>query len=185
MENKKASALFMEKLKGSGFRLTAQRETLFQVIAESLGAPSTIQEIWEKSRALDPSIGIATVYRTVNLLDEMGVLNIIYLNEGEFRLEMPGQKFHISAFCRRCGLLCPLGGEAGKQKVMEEWLEEADMELLPQSLAVAGICEECRAIMEDCDRFPAPPAMGMGRGWGGRGRGRGRGRMGMGRGPAK
>lgn len=181
--HKTAAAAFLERLKGGGFRLTAQRETLFRVVAETLGTPSSVQDIWEKSRALDPSIGIATVYRTINLLEEMGVLNIIYLNEGEFRLEMPGQKLHVSAFCRRCGRLSPLGGEAEKQKIVEEWLEEAGMELLPQSLAVAGLCEECRAVMEDEDG----PHPGMGRGRGGMGRcmGMGRGRMGRPGGPTK
>ncbi len=73
---------FLEKLKGRGLRLTAQREVLFRVIAENLGVPSTVQDIWGKTRYLDPSIGIATVYRTINLLAEMGVVNVIYLNEG-------------------------------------------------------------------------------------------------------
>lgn len=180
LDDKKTALLFMEKLKSGGFRVTAQRETLFAVIAESLGGPTSVQEIWEKSRALDPSIGIATVYRTVNLLEEMGVLNVIYLNEGEFRLEMPGAMFHVAAFCRRCGKLRPLGGEAEKQRAVEEWLLEAGMELLPQSLAVAGLCEECRAVMDDCDRFPRCPGPGMGRG-----RGLWRGRMTPGRGGAQ
>lgn len=171
-----AAAAFLENLKRGGFRLTAQRETLFKVIAETLGSPTSVQEIWDKSRALDPSIGIATVYRTVNLLEEMGVLNVIRLNEGEFRLEAPGQRLHIAAFCRRCGKLSPLGGEAEKQRVVEEWLEEAGMELLPQSLAVAVICGECRGAI-DSDDFPWPP----GRRRGGRGRCMGPGKMGMGR----
>ena len=84
-----AAAAFLENLKRRGFRLTAQRETLFKVIAETLGSPTSVQEIWDKSRALDPSIGIATVYRTLNLLGEMGVVNVIYLGEGEFRLSCP------------------------------------------------------------------------------------------------
>jgi hypothetical protein len=73
---------FLEKLKNRGLRLTAQREVLFRVIAENIGIPSTVQDIWGKTRDLDPSIGIATVYRTINLLSEMGVVNVIYLNEG-------------------------------------------------------------------------------------------------------
>ncbi len=100
---------FLEKLKNRGLRLTAQREVLFRVIAENIGIPSTVQDIWGKTRDLDPSIGIATVYRTINLLAEMGVVNVIYLNEGQFRLEMPEQKLHVSAFCRHCGSLFPLG----------------------------------------------------------------------------
>ncbi len=114
-----------------------------------------MQDIWGKTRYLDPSIGIATVYRTINLLAEMGVVNVIYLNEGEFRLEMPEQKLHISAFCRHCGSLVPLGEEAQKQETLEQWLADAGLELLPQSLAIAGLCGKCREELKDENASPA------------------------------
>ncbi|MDD2454554.1 MAG: Fur family transcriptional regulator [Synergistaceae bacterium] len=150
-----AVAGFLEKLKDRGLRLTAQREVLFRIIAENLGIPSTVQDIWGKTRALDPSIGIATVYRTINLLAEMGMVNVIYLNEGQFRLEMPEQKLHISAFCRHCGSLFPLGGEQEKQETLEQWILETGVELLPQSIAIAGLCEKCREDLKDENASPA------------------------------
>jgi Fur family ferric uptake transcriptional regulator len=146
---------FLEKLKNRGLRLTAQREVLFRVIAENIGIPSTVQDIWGKTRDLDPSIGIATVYRTINLLAEMGMVNVIYLNEGQFRLEMPEQKLHVSAFCRHCGSLFPLGGEDRKQETLEQWLGDTGMELLPQSIAIAGLCAKCREELKDENASPA------------------------------
>lgn len=150
-----AAAGFLEKLKDRGLRLTAQREVLFRVIAESLEVPSTVQDIWTKTRDLDPSIGIATVYRTINLLGEMGLVNVIYLNEGEFRLEMPERKLHVSAFCRHCGTLFPLEEKEKKQVLLEQWLEEAGLELLPQSLTIAGLCGRCREELKDENARPA------------------------------
>jgi Fur family ferric uptake transcriptional regulator len=146
---------FLEKLKSRGLRLTAQRETLFRIIAENLGNPTSVQNIWDRTREVDPSIGIATIYRTLNLLGEMGVVNIIYLSDGEFRLDVPLQKIHVTAFCRHCGALFPLGGEDEKQGVLESWLEETGLELLPQSVAVAGLCTECREALKSPDALPA------------------------------
>ena len=134
---------FMQKLRDRGLRLTAQRETLFHIIGEYLGEATSVQDIWERTREADPSIGIATIYRTLNLLGEMGVVNIIYLNDGEFRLDVPMQKVHVTAFCRACGSTFHLDGEQEKQQTLERWLEEAGLELLPQSIALAGLCEKC------------------------------------------
>lgn len=154
-EYSNAAAGFLEKLKDKGLRLTAQREVLFRVIAGNLGMPSTVQDIWGKTRDIDPSIGIATVYRTINLLAEMGLVNVIYLNEGQFRLEIPGIKIHVSAFCRHCGSLFPLGDEEKKQEILEEWLSDLGMELLPQSIAIAGLCAKCREELKDENASPA------------------------------
>ncbi len=148
---------FLEKLKGRGLRLTTQREILFRIIAESLGTSSTVQDIWGKTRGYDPSIGIATVYRTINLLAETGMVNIIYLNDGQFRLEIPEQKLRVSIFCRHCGSVLLLEGEEEKQKLLEQWIAKTGMELLPQSIAIAGLCEKCREDIKDENALPAPP----------------------------
>lgn len=152
-----AAAGFLEKLRESGLRVTPQRETLFKIFAESLDQPTTVQDLWTKTREFDPSIGIATVYRTINLLGEMGLLNVLYLNEGEFRLEMPKEKLSLTAFCRHCGSLFPLSGGEEKKALLEEWLAESGLELLPQSLSIAGLCGGCRELLQKED---APPARG-------------------------
>ncbi|MDI9369817.1 MAG: transcriptional repressor [Synergistaceae bacterium] len=146
--------LFMRKLRDRGLRLTAQRETLFHIIAEFLGKTTSVQDIWERTREADPSIGIATIYRTLNLLGEMGMVNIIYLNDGEFRLDVPKQKIHLTAFCRVCGEVFQLDGEQEKQQTLERWLSEAGLELLPQSMALSGLCEKC--ANEEDQRMEGP-----------------------------
>ena len=149
-----AAAGFLEKLRESGLRVTPQRETLFRIFAESLGEPTTVQDIWARTRDVDPSIGIATVYRTINLLGEMGLLNVLYLNEGEFRLEMPKQKLSLTAFCRHCGSLFPISDGEEKKALLEEWLAESGLELLPQSISIAGLCVECRELLRKEDAAP-------------------------------
>jgi len=135
---------FIRELRERGLRLTAQREILLRVIAGHLGRTTSVQEIWERTREEDPYIGIATVYRTLNLLGEMGVVNVIYLGEGEFRLELPKRRTHVTAYCRACGSSFQLDDEEGKRLELERWLAEAGLEPLPQSIALAGLCERCR-----------------------------------------
>lgn len=55
-----------------GLKLTGQRRTVLSVLEESTDHPS-VEQVYERARAINPSISMATVYRTLNLLSEFGI----------------------------------------------------------------------------------------------------------------
>lgn len=57
----------------AGLKMTGQRKTILQVLDSSADHPS-VEVVYERARKVDPSISIATVYRTLNLLDEMDLI---------------------------------------------------------------------------------------------------------------
>lgn len=57
----------------AGLKMTGQRKTILQVLDESMDHPS-VEIVYERAKRVDPSISIATVYRTLNLLDEMDLI---------------------------------------------------------------------------------------------------------------
>lgn len=63
----------LEKLKEKGFRTTRQRKLLIDIILENEFSNS--KEIYFKAIKQDPTIGIATVYRMINALEEIGAIN--------------------------------------------------------------------------------------------------------------
>lgn len=63
----------LEKLKEKGFRTTRQRKLLIDIILENEFSNS--KEIYYKAIKQDPTIGIATVYRMINALEEIGAIN--------------------------------------------------------------------------------------------------------------
>lgn len=73
----------MEKLRERGFRITRQRQIILDIILEQ--RCSTCKEIYYQAVRLDDRIGIATVYRMVNALEEIGVISrrIVYEPEEE------------------------------------------------------------------------------------------------------
>ena len=74
MGRQKIKKLDLEKdLKNSGFRLTGSRKTIFNVISSVKKALSA-EEIFILARKKNPSIGIATVYRTLGLLEDSGII---------------------------------------------------------------------------------------------------------------
>lgn len=65
--------IVLQRLKERGCRITKQRKTLLDVILQEDCA--SCKEIYYKAAAVDPKIGAATVYRMVNLLEEIGAIN--------------------------------------------------------------------------------------------------------------
>ena len=57
----------------AGLKLTGQRRTILRVLEDSEDHPS-VEEVYQRAKILNPSVSIATVYRTLGLLDECGIV---------------------------------------------------------------------------------------------------------------
>lgn len=63
----------LQKCVDAGLKMTGQRKMILQVLEQSEDHPS-VEMVYERARALDSSVSIATVYRTLGLLDELGMV---------------------------------------------------------------------------------------------------------------
>lgn len=62
-----------EKCADAGLKMTDQRRTILKVLDQAADHPS-VEIVYERAKMMDPSISIATVYRTLSLLDEMDLI---------------------------------------------------------------------------------------------------------------
>jgi len=76
-----------------GLRITEQRRTIARVLSDSEDHPD-VEEVHRRSAALDPRISIATVYRTVRLFEEAGILERHDFREGRSRYEAVPDEHH-------------------------------------------------------------------------------------------
>ncbi len=83
-------------------RRTTQRDTIVEVITQSPG-PITVEQIHELAKKTIPSLGIATVYRTIKLLLENGTIQTVVLPDGLSRYESAALGHHHHFRCRACG----------------------------------------------------------------------------------
>lgn len=70
----------------AGLKMTGPRKTILKVLGESSDHPS-VEEVYERAKALDASISIATVYRTLNMLDELDLVTRHEFKENFSRYE--------------------------------------------------------------------------------------------------
>jgi Fur family ferric uptake transcriptional regulator len=76
-----------------GMRMTEQRRVVARVLSESQDHPD-VEELYRRAAAVDPHISIATVYRTVRLLQEAGIVERHDFRDGRSRYEQAGDQHH-------------------------------------------------------------------------------------------
>jgi Fur family transcriptional regulator, ferric uptake regulator len=86
-----------------GLRPTRARRAVLTVLERERGRQLTAQELHTEARSLQPRLGLATVYRTLGVLEEEGVVEVVSHEEREsaYRLCSPGHHHHL--ICVQCG----------------------------------------------------------------------------------
>jgi Fur family ferric uptake transcriptional regulator len=77
----------------AGLKMTGQRRIILKVLGTSEDHPS-VETVYERAKEMDPSISIATVYRTLSLLDEMNLVIRHEFQEGHSRYELNWDHHH-------------------------------------------------------------------------------------------
>ncbi|WP_207476286.1 Fur family transcriptional regulator [Arenibaculum pallidiluteum] len=76
-----------------GLKMTGQRRTISRVLSEAKDHPD-VEEVYRRASALDDKISIATVYRTVKLLEDVGVIERLDFGDGRARFEEARDEHH-------------------------------------------------------------------------------------------
>ena len=87
-----------------GLRITDQRRVIARVLSESADHPD-VDKLYERASAIDPGISIATVYRTVRLFEEAGILDRHDFGEGRARYEAAPEAHHDHMIDEETGLV--------------------------------------------------------------------------------
>ena len=83
----------MERCEAKGLRMTGQRRTIAEVLEDSDDHPD-VEALYARAMAVDPNISIATVYRTVKLFEEAGILDKLEFGDGRARYEDAERDHH-------------------------------------------------------------------------------------------
>jgi len=82
-----------ERCRNAGIRMTGQRRLIIKVLENSKDHPD-VDTLFERSNKIDSKVSIATVYRTVKLLQNAGILEKLEFNDGRSRFEDAVRKHH-------------------------------------------------------------------------------------------
>ena len=131
---------WQEQLRASGHRLTPQRELVLAAV-ESLGH-ATPDEVYAEVRTHSESINLSTVYRTLELLDELGLIRHAHLTDRAPTYHSASGHEHAHLVCRQCQRVISVPRseiEATLEKVAVEHRFAPDY----GHLAIFGTCADC------------------------------------------
>lgn len=134
-----------EDLKKKGYKLTPQRRAIVDTIIDNEGKHLTVEEIYDEVKKDCPEIGLATVYRTIVLLEDLGIVYKLDLNDGCSRYELVHKDElhrHHHLICTKCGKVIEVEGDLLDN--LEEKIEvQYKFKIKDHSVKFFGICEEC------------------------------------------
>ena len=124
----------------TGLRVTSQRALILEIIRRRhLDA----DEIYRQARAKQPRLSLSTVYRTLQVLKKLGLVEELHFDETHHHYEMKPSSEHHHLVCLGCGKVvefeCPLS-----LKMKEDIAREKGFEITGAEIRMTGYCPKCR-----------------------------------------
>src|SRR5699024_997554 len=140
-----------KQLHAKGYKLTPQREATLTVLLEREEDHLSAEEVFLLVKEKSPEIGLATVYRTLELLCELQVVDKINFGDGVSRYDLRKEgidHFHHHLVCMECGSVEEIIEDllSDVEKIVEEQWE---FQVKDHRLTFHGSCKQCQnAVVE-------------------------------------
>ncbi|MBE0415401.1 MAG: transcriptional repressor [Dehalococcoidia bacterium] len=130
----------MQELKGQ--RSTSQRRLIFDILRQSEGHLDA-DELYRLAKEREPRLSLSTVYRTLRLLKELGLIEERHFAEEHHHYEAKGEAEHHHLVCLGCGTVVEFEYPL-TDKMKEEVGQRTGFEILGAEVYMEGYCERCR-----------------------------------------
>ena len=140
------------RFRGYGYRLTIPRQALLDVLAKTEKHLSA-EEIYFSVSRFYPNIGLATIYRNLELLVQMGLVLKFDFGDGKARYELAegpkGMRHHHHLVCRRCGRVIDYTDFINEEielldKTQKGLSKKYNFEIKDHFIQFSGFCNNCR-----------------------------------------
>jgi len=130
------------KLHEKGFKkVTPQRLAICEFVLSSKEHP-TVERVHKAVQKTHPTLSIATVYQTLHLLTEIGMLQKLGFYDGATRYD-PDTSPHINLVCQNCGMIQDYESESVR-KFLSQITGELKRPLMGQHLEIYTFCDRCK-----------------------------------------
>lgn len=134
-----------QQLQSHGYKLTSQREATVRVLLENEADHLSAEDVFMLVKDKAPEIGLATVYRTLELLTDLHVVEKMNFGDGVARYDLRNESthhHHHHLICVQCGSV---------EEIMDDWLgpleerleKEYQFKVLDHRLDFQGLCRNC------------------------------------------
>jgi len=137
-------ARVVEQLRSQGQRVTVARRAVIEALADGPGHPN-VDEVYAAVEAKMPDVHLATVYRTLDTLTELGIVTHVHIGHGPsvYHLQEPGRLLgHLHAQCRLCKSIVDLPADV-LAEARARLVHDQSFTLDVDHVALSGVCGDC------------------------------------------
>jgi Fur family ferric uptake transcriptional regulator len=133
----------LEVLAEAGHRASAPRQEVIEAVA-SLGCSVTAREVSDLLRERGSGVGLASIYRALDLLERLGLIKRFDVGEGIARYEPahPGGEHHHHVVCDTCGKVEQFEDSA-LERVIHRLSDKVSFEVAAHDVTLHGECPDC------------------------------------------
>jgi Fur family ferric uptake transcriptional regulator len=133
-----------DRLEEKGYRLTPQRSDILEILLNHPNQHLSADDIYGEVKAKHPEYGLATVYRTLELFRELGIVHEMDFAEGMSRYEYGNWLHHHHLVCLKCGRIIEFQSD-DLEAVEEKLSAKYGFSVIGHHLKLYGYCEKCRS----------------------------------------
>ncbi|MDI9419123.1 MAG: transcriptional repressor [Firmicutes bacterium] len=146
MDKQQSFAEIQERLEASDLRLTPQRAAVVKVLLEHVDTHLRTEEIFLLAKEFAPDIGLATVYRTLEVLERLNIINRFEFGDGQSRYEMGRDSedhYHHHLICLGCGAISEFEDDL-LEKLEGQIAAKCKFKIVDHDLRFFGYCQKCQ-----------------------------------------
>jgi len=135
---------FTRLLKNNRLKFTRQREAILRALYENKGhfSPEDIHRLVSDQNP-DLNVGIATIYRTLSLLEDSGLAESISFGKDGKKYEIGLKKHHDHLVCTRCGTIIEFADDLIEER-QEAIARKYRFQMTDHTMKIVGLCETCQ-----------------------------------------
>ncbi len=136
----KSDTSAIDALRRKGYKATPQRIAICRIAVNSRSHPSA-QQVYEEVKKIHPTVSLATVYKTLEVLRDLDLVQEINFPKGQARFDSYMSP-HINLVCLKCGSISDLDDMTIKE-ITQKVTESTKFKPTGQRMDVYGICQKC------------------------------------------
>ncbi len=148
IEYNKLLSDFKQLLKDNGLKFTIQREVILEMLYNSDEhlTPEALHHLIQEKHA-DLNTGIATVYRTLSLLEDSDMVTSLSFGAQGKKYELGAKDHHDHIICTKCGMISEFVDDEIESR-QKKIAEELGFVMQEHSMQIYGICQPCQTKMK-------------------------------------
>lgn len=135
----------LEKFRLNGGRVTAARRAIVTtLLAGERHEHLTADEVAGRIQERFPEVAVSTVYRSLDALQELGVLEHLHVGHGPTVYHLV-EESHLHLICRLCGTVSEMA-DSTLHPLADQIRRETGFAIEPKHFAINGVCSSCRSV---------------------------------------